>query len=67
MGIFVVFIGFLFKIVVNKCELSDFPHKKSLFISFQQTFTAPPKSITWTFYGPFFYPGYCVAVTRYCP
>ena len=24
MGIFVVFIAFLFKIVANKCELSDF-------------------------------------------
>ena len=28
MGTFVVFIAFLFKIVVNKCKLSDFPLKK---------------------------------------
>ena len=53
MGIYVLFIAFLFKTVVNKCKLSDFFHLKSLFINFQQTFTTPPKSTPWTLYEPF--------------
>ena len=63
MGIFVVFIAFLFKIVVNKCKLSDFPLKKRCSLASSRLLLhLPPR----TFYRPFFYRDHCVAVTRYC-
>jgi len=67
MGIFVILIAFLFKIVVNKCKLSDVPLKNvhcSLVSS--RLLLHLPKSTPGTFYGPFFYHVYCVAVTHYC-
>ena len=65
MGIFVVFIAFLFKIVVNKCKLSDFPLKNIIHYLPVDVYCTSLKVHHGHFMG-LFYRDHCVAVTRYC-
>ena len=64
MGILSYLLGFCLKLL--SINVSDFPHQKACSLASRRLLLRLPK----VHHGHFmslFYPGYCVAVTRYCP